>query len=105
MGIRTLVALLLVAVLTIAALGMQPAYQLFLPGLLQGAWLTVQLTLLGCALAVIAGLAAGLGKLYGPAPVRWLANTYIEIFRGTSALVQLFWLFFVLPQFGVMLDA
>jgi polar amino acid transport system permease protein len=105
MDIRTLVALLLVAVLTIAALGMQPAYQLFLPGLLQGAWLTVQLTLLGCALAVIAGLAAGLGKLYGPAPVRWLANIYIEIFRGTSALVQLFWLFFVLPQFGITLDA
>ena len=67
--------------------------------------LTVQLTLLGCALAVVAGLTAGLGKLYGPAPVRWLANIYIEIFRGTSALVQLFWLFFVLPQFGVMLDA
>ncbi len=30
---------------------------------------------------------------------------YVEIFRGTSALVQLFWLFFVLPQFGVMIDA
>lgn len=105
MGIRTLVALLLVAVLTIAALGMQPAYQIFLPGLLQGAMLTVQLTLLGCAVAVIAGITAGLGKLYGPAPVRWLANVYIEIFRGTSALVQLFWLFFVLPQFGIMLDA
>jgi polar amino acid transport system permease protein len=37
--------------------------------------------------------------------VRWLASTYIEIFRGTSALVQLFWLFFVLPQFGLTLDA
>jgi polar amino acid transport system permease protein len=105
MGIRALVALLLVAVLTIAALGMQPAYQVFLPGLLQGAILTVQLTLLGCIFAVVAGVAAGLGKLYGPAPVRWLANIYIEIFRGTSALVQLFWLFFVLPQFGITLDA
>ena len=29
---------------------------------------------------------------------------YIEIFRGTSALVQLFWLFFVLPHFGITLD-
>jgi polar amino acid transport system permease protein len=105
MGIRTLVALLLVAVLTIAVLGMQPAYQVFLPGLLQGAVLTLQLTLLGCVLAVVAGIAAGLGKLYGPPPIRWLANIYIEIFRGTSALVQLFWLFFVLPQFGIMLDA
>jgi polar amino acid transport system permease protein len=46
---------------------------------------------------------AALAKLYGPAPIRWLAITYIEIFRGTSALVQLFWLFFVLPHFGVTL--
>ena len=36
--------------------------------------------------------------------VRWLAVAYVEVFRGTSALVQLFWLFFVLPQFGVMLE-
>ena len=40
-----------------------------------------------------------------PAPVRWLATAYVEIFRGTSALVQLFWLFFVLPQFGLTLAA
>jgi polar amino acid transport system permease protein len=105
MGVRTLVALLILTVLVIAVLGVQPRYEVFLPGLLQGAGLTLRLTLLGCALAVVAGIAAGLGKMYGPAPIRWLANIYIEIFRGTSALVQLFWLFFVLPQFGIMLDA
>ena len=43
--------------------------------------------------------------MYGPAPVRWLATVYVEVFRGTSALVQLFWLFFVLPQFGILIDA
>jgi polar amino acid transport system permease protein len=42
--------------------------------------------------------------MYGSWPVRWLAVTYIEIFRGTSALVQLFWLFFVLPRFGLTMD-
>src|SRR3546814_18898427 len=42
--------------------------------------------------------------MYGPAPLRWLAITYIELFRGTSALVQLFWLFFVLPHFGLTLE-
>jgi polar amino acid transport system permease protein len=104
MGVRTLVALLILTVLAIAVLGVQPRYEVFLPGLLQGAALTLQLTVLGCALAVVAGIAAGLGKMYGPG-IRWLANFYIEIFRGTSALVQLFWLFFVLPQFGIMLDA
>lgn len=78
-------------------------FRLFLPGLLEGALVTVQITLGGCALAVVAALLAAGGKMYGPAPVRWLAVGYIEVFRGTSALVQLFWLFFVLPQFGLTL--
>ena len=47
------------------------------------------------------GFLAALAQLYGAAPVRWLAVAYIEVFRGTSALVQLFWLFFVLPHFGM----
>lgn len=75
----------------------------FLPGLLGGAWITVQITIGGCALAVVAALMAAMGKMYGPRPVKWLAVTYIELFRGTSALVQLFWLFFVLPHFGITL--
>jgi polar amino acid transport system permease protein len=76
----------------------------FLPGLLEGAWVTIQITVAAALLAVVCGLLAGLGKLSPWAPVRWLAITYVEIFRGTSALVQLFWLFFVLPHFGVTLD-
>src|SRR5262249_24404645 len=47
---------------------------------------------------------AAMAKLYGPLPIRWLAVVYIEIFRGTSALVQLFWLFFVLPHFGLTME-
>ena len=76
----------------------------FLPGLLAGAWVTLQITVAGCALAVVMGLIAGLCKLYGMLLLRWLAVAYIEVFRGTSALVQLFWLFFVLPHFGVHLS-
>jgi polar amino acid transport system permease protein len=76
----------------------------FLPGLLTGAWVTLQITVAGSALAVVMGLLAGLCKLYGVRPLRWLAVLYIEVFRGTSALVQLFWLFFVLPHFGVHLS-
>ena len=76
----------------------------FLPELLRGALITVQVTLGGAVVAVIAALIAAISKMYGPGPVRWLAITYIETFRGTSALVQLFWLFFVLPNFGILLD-
>jgi His/Glu/Gln/Arg/opine family amino acid ABC transporter permease subunit len=76
----------------------------FLPGLLSGTVITIQITLGGAAVAVVMALAAAMGKMYGPLPVRWLAVAYIETFRGTSALVQLFWLFFVLPHFGITLD-
>ncbi|GLQ04831.1 ectoine/hydroxyectoine ABC transporter permease subunit EhuC [Sneathiella chinensis] len=78
--------------------------RVFLPELLRGAWITIQITAGGIVVAILAALAAAIGKMYGPRPVRWLAITYIEIFRGTSALVQLFWLFFVLPYFGVTLE-
>jgi len=68
-----------------------------LPLLLQGTWITVQITVFGCALALLLALLAALGRLSKLAPLRWLCISYIELFRGTSLLVQLFWLFFVLP--------
>jgi polar amino acid transport system permease protein len=104
MGVRSLVAILALTIALIAVLGSQPQWAVFMPGLLEGTRITVMVALLGSALAVAAGLAAGLARLYAPAPIRWLASTYVEVFRGTSALVQLFWLFFVLPQFGVSLE-
>ncbi|MFP5460271.1 MAG: ectoine/hydroxyectoine ABC transporter permease subunit EhuC [Gammaproteobacteria bacterium] len=75
-----------------------------LPELLRGAWVTLQVAGGGAVLAVASALAAALARMYGPRPLRWLAVGYIEAFRGTSALVQLFWLFFVLPHFGVTLS-
>jgi polar amino acid transport system permease protein len=76
----------------------------FLPGLLEGTLITVEITVGGCILAVVCAFIAALLKLYGAWPLRWLAVVYIEIFRGTSALVQLFWLFFVLPRFGLTME-
>ncbi len=80
-------------------------YRPFMPGLVEGAAVTMRITVAGAILAVAAALTAALARLYAPAPLRWLTVTYVELFRGTSALVQLFWLFFVLPQFGVTIDA
>jgi polar amino acid transport system permease protein len=79
-------------------------FRLFLPALLHGAWITIQITAMACVLAVVFALLAGLAKISPFRPLRWIATAYIEVFRGTSALVQLFWLFFVLPHFGVTLD-
>jgi polar amino acid transport system permease protein len=69
-----------------------------------GTLVTIVLTFLAALLAVAIALAAGLMKLSGNAFVRGAATVYIEIFRGTSLLVQLFWIFYVLPLFGLTLD-
>lgn len=76
----------------------------YLSLILQGALVTIQLTLLGSALALVMAFAAGLGRLSRFAPARWLATAYIEFFRGTSIFVQLFWVYFVLPLLGVTLS-
>lgn len=69
----------------------------------EGALVTAELTLLGCALALVCAFLGGLGRLSRHWALRWLATAYIEFFRGTSIFVQLFWAYFVLPLFGVPL--
>lgn len=83
---------------------MPPPFDL-LPLLLEGARVTVELSLGAAAVACAAALLAGLGRLSRCGPVRWVAGVYVELFRGTSALVQLFWAYFALPLAGISLDA
>lgn len=59
---------------------------------------------LSAIVAVALALTAGLMKLSGNLLIKIPAVVYIEIFRGTSLLVQLYWIFFVLPLFGISLD-
>ncbi|CAB3839591.1 ectoine/hydroxyectoine ABC transporter permease subunit EhuC [Achromobacter xylosoxidans] len=75
------------------------------PPLLEGLVVTLEIMAGAVVLAVPLALAAGVGRLSTVRPVRWLASIYVEVFRGTSALVQLFWFYFVLPLFGVQLPA
>jgi polar amino acid transport system permease protein len=72
--------------------------------ILQGAVVTIEITVLGCIVALIAAFIAGLGRISRFWPLRWLATAYIEFFRGTSIFVQLFWAYFVLPLLGVPLS-
>jgi polar amino acid transport system substrate-binding protein len=62
----------------------------YLPLLLRGAVMTVALSVLGMALAVAAGLVVVLGRLYGPAPVRWLAQAYVEVVPQTGLRLNAF---------------
>ncbi|MDP3960231.1 MAG: ectoine/hydroxyectoine ABC transporter permease subunit EhuC [Pseudorhodobacter sp.] len=76
----------------------------YLTLIFQGALVTVKLTLMGSALALVMAFVAGLGRLARHWLLRALATTYIEFFRGTSIFVQLFWVYFVLPFAGVTLS-
>ncbi|MGW8726735.1 ectoine/hydroxyectoine ABC transporter permease subunit EhuC [Streptomyces sp. NPDC055808] len=64
---------------------------------LPGIWITIQLTVYSAALAASVAFGIGLARTHRSRVVRFLAAAYTEIFRGTSALVLMFWLFFVLP--------
>jgi len=72
----------------------------FLTGIL---W-TLKLSILAAALALILSVFAGICRSSKVSAIRVPATIYIEFFRGTSALAQLFWLFYVLPYLGVDLS-
>jgi polar amino acid transport system permease protein len=72
--------------------------------IVSGTLITMALTVLASLLAVAIALAAGLMRMAPNRAVRGIATVYIEIFRGTSLLVQLYWIFFVLPLFGITLE-
>lgn len=69
----------------------------YLPLLLEGALVTVQLTACSFALAMSLGLLVALTRLYAPPPVAALAIAYVEFFRGIPVLLLLFFLYFGLP--------
>lgn len=90
------------------------------PALAEGLGVTLKLLAGGTAIALLAGLAAGIGRslrtvtwLGRPSPLvragraaaYGAATVYVEVFRGTSALVQLFWFYFALPRLGFSLTA
>lgn len=70
---------------------------LFVETILRGLWLTVGATLGGIAIATVLSFVFGLAMLSRSRVVRAVARVYVEIWRGTSEVVQLIWIFFVLP--------
>ncbi|MCL6738411.1 ectoine/hydroxyectoine ABC transporter permease subunit EhuC [Streptomyces neyagawaensis] len=64
---------------------------------LRGVWVTVQLLVFGGLLATAVSFAVGIARVNRRWIVRFLAGVYTEVFRGTSALIMIFWVYFVLP--------
>jgi polar amino acid transport system permease protein len=76
-----------------------------LPLLAQASIITVEATILGFLIAAVLGLLFAVGRLFGP---KWLSvplTVVIEVIRSTPLLIQIFFIFFVFPEFGLTLDA
>ncbi len=66
--------------------------------------MTVKVLLLSAVLAFCIAFVAGFGRLSRFAVVRFITAVFVELFRGTSLLVQMFFFFFALPAFGIELS-
>ncbi len=73
----------------------------FMPTLGKAAITTLELSIISMIIAIILGLALALTRVYAPKPFSILAIAYIEIIRGTPLLIQLFFIFYALPQIGI----
>jgi polar amino acid transport system permease protein len=74
-----------------------------LPDLFAGLLVTVRLTALGITVALVGGLVLAIARRSRFAPLRWAVGAFVEFIRSTPLLVQLFFLYFVLPDYGVVL--
>jgi polar amino acid transport system permease protein len=74
------------------------------PELLAGAAMTIRLSAITMVFGLLIGLTCAVGKVYGPRPVRWLVSSYVEFIRNTPFLIQLYFVFFALPNFGLRLS-
>jgi polar amino acid transport system permease protein len=76
-----------------------------LPILLRGLWVTLLATALGFAIALVLGLVLALLRTVPLKVISWPVGLITEFIRATPLLVQLYFLYFVLPNYGVVLPA
>lgn len=74
------------------------------PRLLEGTAVTLELTAICITSGFVVGLALSLGRVYGNKLVYGITTTFVEMVRGTPLLVQLFIIYYGLPDVGILLD-
>lgn len=74
------------------------------PRLLDGTAVTLELTAICITSGFVVGLALSLGRVYGNKLVYGITTTFVEMVRGTPLLVQLFIIYYGLPDVGILLD-
>ncbi len=75
-----------------------------LPSLLSGALVTLELTAISVLLGMIGGTLIAIARLFSTPPLRWIARAYVDFFRGTPLLVQIFMIYFGLPALAQNFD-
>lgn len=70
-----------------------------LPRLLDGAWMTIWLACVTMLLAIPGGLALALLRLSGIKPLAMAATGFVEFFRATPLILQIYWVYYVLPAY------
>ena len=71
---------------------------------ISGTWISIQIYLGSVVVGTVFALVSALLRLSPYKSVRTIAAAYIEVFRGVSIVVQLFWIFYALPLFGLQLE-
>jgi polar amino acid transport system permease protein len=77
----------------------------YLPSLLKGTVTTLWLSAATLILALVVGLVVALGRLSRRRTLRTASRVYTDLIRGTPALIQIFYIYFGLPQLGINIDA
>ncbi len=77
-------------------------FSAILGNLLRAARMTILLAVVSFPLAILLGMLMAIGRVYGPWPIRVLTIIYVEVLRGTPLLLQLFVIFYLLPQLGTL---
>ncbi len=73
--------------------------------LLAGMLITVELTVVTILLSLGLGLLVALARMYGPRWLVWAVLAYVEVMRDTPLLLQLIYIYYVLPELGIRLDS
>ena len=77
----------------------------WLPFLLRGALSTLEVVVMALALGIVCGLAGGMARLSRSRAVRTAAGVYVSVVRGTPFVVQLFFIYYGIPQLGIPVPA
>lgn len=74
-----------------------------LPSLLQGTVVSLQITFVAAAIGLSLGSILGIAETSKSRLVSFAIGTYVTLFRGTPMLIQILFVYYVLPQFGIMI--